>query len=297
MHRLTNRRAHESFTCADINDQREIVCGTDQGPIYQTHAASSEHHAAYTPLIGHTKLVSDLCYYDPNGSYILSCSADNDIRLWRSLSTQCITIYRSHLSPVWCLAVHSKSDRFASGSMDRTVRLWTPDRLTILRTLVHHADDVNTVAFHPNGKYLASGSNDGFIVLWSLDQAQPARLFKCSSPVEQLTFTSTGDHLISTSSDHKRHSHTISIWDIRTAHERVAIQAIPSRSPLLKSCQIHDTHRFVTGAERSLIFLAATSVNDDGDDRFFRSEFPAESMTRLIHVSSNQSDRLVAIVE
>jgi transcription initiation factor TFIID subunit 5 len=112
--------------------------------------------------------------------------------------------------------------------MDQTVRLWTPDRLNILRTFVYHSDDINTLTFHPNGKYLASGSNDGLIILWSIDQAQPARILKSVSAIEQLTFTSDGNSLISISYDDKQKSDKISIWDIRLANEMNLINHIPS---------------------------------------------------------------------
>ncbi len=247
-------------------------------------------------ILGHTKLISDICYYDPNGDYILSCSADNDIRLWDSLSSKCLTIYRSHLSPVWCLSVHSKSDRFASGSMDQTIRLWTPDQPNILRTFIYHTDDINTLAFHPNGKYLASGSNDGLIILWALEQAQPARILKSSSSIEQLTFTSDGNQLISINHNHEQKSDHISIWDIRTANEINLIQNIPSDYCLLKSCQIDNTNKFVTGFNKSLLFFDINSNQQEKSDAF-RSDFSNEDFKRLIHLSSKQSNKLIAIFE
>ena len=322
IHRLINKNANEWFTCADINRQAQIICGTDQGLIYQTHASSVEHPSAYTQLIGafewqtgirslrdctkdsfniagwilgHTKLVSDLCYYDANGSFLLSCSADRDIRLWRSLSSPCLTIYRSHLAPVWCLAVHSNSDRFASGSMDRTVRLWTPERLEILRTLIYHSDDVNTLAFHPNGKYLASGSSDGLIVLWSLEQAQPARVLQSTSPIERLTFTSDGNYLISTSTHRERACDSISSWDIRSTKERRLIEDIPRASRLLKPCQIQDTERFATGLQQSVLVFGASPAHEEKD--VFRSNFSEQSLKRLLHLSSHQSNELLVIGE
>ncbi|UJR27161.1 hypothetical protein I4U23_008459 [Adineta vaga] len=292
-HHLTNRNENEWLTCADINNRKEIVCGTDQGIIYQTQPLSSlnENNSKYIELRGHTKLISDICYYDPNESYILSCSADNDIRLWRSFSSHCITIYRSHLSPVWCLSVHSKSDRFASGSMDRTVRLWTSERLNILRTFIYHTDDINTLSFHPNGKYLASGSNDGLIILWSLDQAQPARIFKSSSNIEQLTFTSDGNHLISINYNSEQKSDRINLWDIRSANEICLIENIPSRRRLLKSCQIENTTKYVTGFNQTLLFF---DINNQKENlKYFSSKLSHTSSKRLIHISSNESNKAI----
>ena len=50
IHQLINQNDNEWFTSADINSKKEIVCGTDQGIIYQTQ--SNEHNTIYTQLIG-----------------------------------------------------------------------------------------------------------------------------------------------------------------------------------------------------------------------------------------------------
>ena len=317
IYQLKNQNENEWFTCADINEKDEILCGTDQGIIYQTHSPSDQNQSTYKQLIGskmkssfgkkqsfffdilgHRKLISDICYYDPHGCYILSCSADNDLRLWSSSSSTCRTIYRSHLSPIWCLAVHAKSDRFASGSMDQTVRLWTPERNHILRTFVHHTNEINTVAFHPNGKYLASGSTDGLIILWAMEQAQPARIFPSSFPVEQLTFTSDGNQLISMNSNLEQKSDQINLWDIRTAQQLELIKNIPSHRRLLKSCQIETTNKFLTGFNKSLLCFHLHTTVEETKNSSFRTELSSKSMIqRLIHLSSRQANQCIAIVE
>jgi hypothetical protein len=52
IHQLINQNENEWFTCADINSKQEIVCGTDQGIIYQTQSSSNENTSKYTQLIG-----------------------------------------------------------------------------------------------------------------------------------------------------------------------------------------------------------------------------------------------------
>jgi hypothetical protein len=44
---LINQNENEWFTCADINQKQEIICGTDQGIIYQT-----QNNSTYKQLIG-----------------------------------------------------------------------------------------------------------------------------------------------------------------------------------------------------------------------------------------------------
>ena len=52
IYQLTNENKNQWFTCADINSKQEIVCGTDQGIIYQTQSSSSANTSSYIQLIG-----------------------------------------------------------------------------------------------------------------------------------------------------------------------------------------------------------------------------------------------------
>lgn len=193
--------------------------------------------------------------------------------------------------------MHEKSDRFASGSLDQTIRLWTPERNHILRTFVHHTNEINTVAFHPNGKYLASGSTDGLIILWAIEQAQPARIFPSSNPVDQLTFTSDGNQLISISSNLAEKSDEINRWDIRSAQQLELIKNIPSHRRLLKSCQIETTNKFLTGFNKSLLVFHLHTTIEETKNSCFRTELSSKSIQRLIHLSSKRENHCIAIVE
>jgi hypothetical protein len=85
------------------------------------------------------------------------------------------------------------------------------------------------------------------------------------------------------------------MWDIRSASETYLIQNIPSHYRLLKSCQIQNTKKFVTGFNKSFLFF---DINNEQDkNSFFRSEFSNEHIQRLLHISSNESNKLIAIVE
>ena len=179
--------------------------------------------------------------------------------------------------------------------MDQTIRLWTPERLNILRTFIYHSNDINSITFHPNGKYLASSSNDGLIILWSIEQAQPARIFQSLFPVEQIIFTSDGNFLIANDYNSEQKLDNISQWDIRSTNKIDLIKNIPSYRRLLKSCQINNTNKFVTGFNKSFLFFDKNNSNEKND--FFRSEISNENIKRLIHLASNQSNKLIALVE
>jgi len=52
IHQLINQNENEWFTCADINSKQEIICGTDQGIIYQTQPSLNGNSSTYKQLIG-----------------------------------------------------------------------------------------------------------------------------------------------------------------------------------------------------------------------------------------------------
>jgi len=52
IHQLINQNENEWFTCADINSKQEIICGTDQGIIYQTKLSLNGNNSTYKQLIG-----------------------------------------------------------------------------------------------------------------------------------------------------------------------------------------------------------------------------------------------------
>lgn len=63
IHQLINQNENEWFTCADINSKQDIVCGTDQGIIYQTQSSSNEHSSTYKQLIGFLKTTKIILNY------------------------------------------------------------------------------------------------------------------------------------------------------------------------------------------------------------------------------------------
>ncbi|CAF1019336.1 unnamed protein product, partial [Didymodactylos carnosus] len=308
-HVLSCSNLAEKFIKCDnnhYNDQKQILCGTDTGKIYNIKNISynkntdeQEHQTIKTELLGHTKLVSDLCYYDNGEKYILSCSADCDIRLWEllnhpsSTSYRPVTIYRSHLSPVWCLDTHKTSGYFASGSMDSTIRLWTSERVYPLRTFVYHIDDINTVKFHSNGKYLASGSSDGQILLWSINDGQLVRILNIQTndkiSIEKLLFSSDGHYLFSLVTKQNQTMSDICMWDIRTAKVKKIVENIPY-TRCISLCELRNENTFVTGYENELLFFKKDESNDDS----FRLMLTIDC--RLLNVSHIEKNKVFALV-
>ena len=109
----------------------------------------------------------------PDGSYLLSNSMDNTLRIWdvRPFAPQerCVKIIAGHqhnfeknlLGCAWS----TDGSKVSAGSADRFVYIWDTTSRRILYKLPGHNGSVNDVAFHPKEPIIASGSSDKTIYL------------------------------------------------------------------------------------------------------------------------------------
>ncbi|CAD8186355.1 unnamed protein product [Paramecium octaurelia] len=74
-------------------------------------------------LDGHSNQVRTICY-SPDGTTLVSCSADNSIRLWDVKTGQQKAILDGHSSTVYSVNFSPDGNTLASGSDDNSIRLW-----------------------------------------------------------------------------------------------------------------------------------------------------------------------------
>ncbi|CCA76398.1 related to WD40-repeat protein (notchless protein), partial [Serendipita indica DSM 11827] len=162
-------------------------------------------------LVGHDDSVNAILFF-PNGSYIVSCSDDETIRIWDADTGQPRgEPLQGHESGVRTLTFSPDGSLIVSGSDDNTIRLW--DAVTGRpegEPFQGHNDAVNAIVFFPDGRRIASGSRDGTIRLWDADTGQPLGdpLRGHEDSVNALVLSSDGLKIFSGSDDC-----TIRVWD------------------------------------------------------------------------------------
>jgi len=78
-------------------------------------------------LQGHEHEVSGLAFV-PDTDFLLSCSRDQSIRFWDTLSGYCLnTLTHGHSDWIRRISVHHSGKLFASASKDESIVIWNCD--------------------------------------------------------------------------------------------------------------------------------------------------------------------------
>ncbi|CAG7853599.1 Nuclear distribution protein PAC1 {ECO:0000255/HAMAP-Rule:MF_03141} AltName: Full=Lissencephaly-1 homolog {ECO:0000255/HAMAP-Rule:MF_03141}; Short=LIS-1 {ECO:0000255/HAMAP-Rule:MF_03141}; AltName: Full=nudF homolog {ECO:0000255/HAMAP-Rule:MF_03141} [Serendipita indica DSM 11827] len=158
-------------------------------------------------LQGHQHQVRAVAF-SPDGSRIVSGSADMKIRLWDAETGQPLgEPLRGHQDWVTAVAFSPDGSRIVSGSGDKTLRLWDAETGQPLgEPLRGHQDSVTAVAFSPDGSRIT-------IRLWDAETGQPLGepLRGHQDWVRAVAFSPDGSRIVSGSGDK-----TIRLWDAET---------------------------------------------------------------------------------
>ncbi|HEY3026718.1 MAG TPA: caspase family protein [Pyrinomonadaceae bacterium] len=157
---------------------------------------------------GHTTRINCVAF-GPEGKWLASGGADNQIKLWDVASGRELRSLNGHTGWIKSLAVSSDGLWLASGSNDRTIKVWNVTTGMEVRNFTGHTAPIESLAFSFNGRWLASGSADGIIRIWDLSTGKEMQMLKGHvSFVTALAFTTDGRALISGGMEG-----TVVIWD------------------------------------------------------------------------------------
>jgi WD40 repeat protein/predicted Ser/Thr protein kinase len=122
----------------------------------------------FRPVIrcpGHTGRINAIAFR-ADGRRFVSASSDRTVRLWDTVTGQCLQVFEGHTDEVFAAVFHPNGTRIASAGRDRAIWLWDPASDQEVARLPGHTDYVWSLAFSPDGATLASGSGDSTVRLW-----------------------------------------------------------------------------------------------------------------------------------
>ncbi|MFL5624848.1 MAG: protein kinase domain-containing protein [Ktedonobacteraceae bacterium] len=168
----------------------------------------------------HYRLVLTLAW-SPDGSYIVSGTANSALHVWNATTGCHLFSYRDPFKTyTWTssLAWSPDGEYIACGSDDRTVRVWQVEKdvsVTMKQKVTYrdHANWVNAVAWAPDGRRIASGSDDKTVQVWQMDSTATGAKIETyrghSLWVVTLAWSPDGTYIASGGNDA-----TIHIWDV-----------------------------------------------------------------------------------
>jgi WD40 repeat protein len=114
--------------------------------------------------------------FSPDGTRIVSGSADDTLKVWDAQTGQETLTLTGHGDFVTSVAFSPDGTRIVSGSVDKKLKVWDAQTGQEILTLTEHNNWVNCVMFSPDGTWIVSGSSDGTIKVWdgSMKQEEPS---------------------------------------------------------------------------------------------------------------------------
>ena len=219
--RLLTEVAAQRLKESDLAGARRLILDVLTNPLYQrglSPAAISvfqDIRAADRELLvlsGHGERVFT-AVYSPDGSSILTASADRTARLWDARTGAQTTVFLGHSDRIFGAAFSPDGTRLVTASRDKTARIWDTHSGAQLLVLSGHGDRVASAAFSPDGKRVLTASWDKSARVW--DAKTGAQLEELSGHTDVLysaAFSPDGERIVTASQDK-----TARIWDARTA--------------------------------------------------------------------------------
>ena len=182
------------------NSQRLIG---HSGPVYSvSFAPSSFNPADNNSMEGSTA--------DTSALWLLSSSADGNIRLWSLPVFQCVVVYKGHVGPCWSVSWGPFGHYFASSGHDKTARIWLTDKIRSVRLLAGHDDDVDVIAWHPNSAYVFTASSDKTVRMWAINNGNAVRMFTGHTSTVMALACSRNGKILASADD----TGVILLWDL-----------------------------------------------------------------------------------
>jgi WD40 repeat protein len=156
-----------------------------------------------------------LAAYSPTGDELVTCSADDKVRVWDLSDGKSVTlaaILTEHSEDV-IDAAYSPDGRFlVTASDDKLALVWDTATWEKVHTLEGHTSWVNAAAYSPDGRLIATGGGDNEVRIWDAESgALLATLRGHQHQIYSLAFHPDGEELASASWDH-----TVKLWDMET---------------------------------------------------------------------------------
>jgi WD40 repeat protein len=145
----------------------DIAAGTTLGRLTETDAVRFTRALSFSPV--------------DNGQLLATGGMDHTVRLWDTLTKECVMTGNRHTDQVRCVAFSPDGQTLASGSYDANIRIWDVIRGTHIRAIGDHQNTIHECKFSSDGKILVSSSYDHTVRLFSMPDATALGVINCDN--------------------------------------------------------------------------------------------------------------------
>jgi WD40 repeat protein len=171
-------------------------------------------------LQGHEHIVKTI-EYTPDNRYLISGSADGQIKIWDLAKKRACGALHGHELSVNALAVAPGGELLASCSSDGTVRIWELNQEREIFGWGGYSGALRSMAFSPNGRRLAV-TNEADIEVWDIITRQRIVVLKGHVRlIEAVDFSRDGNTLVSGGVDE-----IVRFWDMQKCMSAGAVACI-----------------------------------------------------------------------
>lgn len=133
-----------------------------------------------------------------DGKTVVSCSADQTVRVWDAVTGQQRFQLNGHVGAVHAVALSPDESLIVSSGADKTVRLWDLTGGRQLKQLATLDETMYSVAVHPDGKLVAAAGADHKVHVYELlTGAERLTLEGHTDYIHCVTFNPQGTRLLS----------------------------------------------------------------------------------------------------
>jgi serine/threonine protein kinase/WD40 repeat protein len=230
---LDTQDGSERFTIKSADEQAFDVMFSPDSSTLVTGAGYTESTIrlwdarsgkAIGSLEGHSTWVSDLLF-TPDGTQLISSSADQTIRLWDWATRKPAGVLRGHLGEVLGLAVAPDGRTLASRCGDGSIYLWDitkPSRHLGYQTLPSRLRPASTV-FTPDSQSILGVEQGGGVAVWDARTLKETRRLWGAS-TNQITISQDARFVARSETDGRLH-----VWDVGGGLERTNFMAAAGR--------------------------------------------------------------------
>jgi WD40 repeat protein/serine/threonine protein kinase len=162
-------------------------------------------------IFGHTDEVNAVAY-SPDGSQVVTASADRALIFWDVLTGAQVDRWLVHESPITSVAFSPDGTKLATSSSKAELLVWELASGSVILDVADVRGQVRDAIWFPDGQRIASVSSNRLIVIWDVNLGKELMILEGHTDnINSLAISPDGLHLYSASEDH-----TILEWDLNT---------------------------------------------------------------------------------